>query len=59
MSGEQLVFWQWIVVPLVGIVVTLGLAWRTRRFLARAARAPGKITRVTEEQTEQCPGRSG
>ena len=55
MNGVQDVYSQ-IVAPLAALVVTAVLYWRTRRFLARALRAPGKIARVTEEHTEQWRG---
>ncbi len=46
----------WGLAPTVGLIITLALVWRTHRFLARAARAPGRIARVTREQREQWRG---
>jgi hypothetical protein len=56
MNSEQVGFWLWGLAPLAGLLVTLTLAWRTHRFLARAARTPGRIVRITQEQREQWRG---
>jgi hypothetical protein len=36
----------------VALAATLGFAWRTRRFLARATRTTGKVTRNVSEKHE-------
>jgi hypothetical protein len=44
-----------LVLCAAALTVTLVLVWRTRAFLSRAARVPGRVTRITVE-TQEFPG---
>jgi hypothetical protein len=49
---DQGVFLVLIVLTAAALAATLGLAWRTRRFVSRAVRTTGKVTRNEAEKQE-------
>jgi hypothetical protein len=46
MSDDLITLLVWGVTPVVGMLITMALAWRMHRFLASAVRVPGRIVRV-------------